>query len=60
MSRRLVGPILVVYLLPLFGDGPIWHYFEKLHTQPCYDSVLPNFLFYNNYADSLDEVVSDL
>lgn len=58
MCRRLVGPILVVYLLPLFGDGPIWHYFEQLHTVPCQNNLLSNLLFYNNYADSLDQVVS--
>lgn len=58
LTRRLIGPILVVYLLPLFGEGPIFHYFEQLHSAPCKNNLLPTFLFYSNYANSVDEVVS--
>lgn len=57
-SRRLIGPIFLVYLMPLFGDGPIWHYYEQIYSNPCKHNLLPSFLFYSNYVDSLDEVVS--
>lgn len=56
--RRLVGPIFLVYLMPLLGDGPIWHYYKQIYTGPCKDNILPSLLFYSNFASSLDDVVS--
>lgn len=58
--RRLVGPIFLVYLMPLLGDGPIWHYYKQIYTTPCQKNILPSLLFYSNFANSLDEVVSRL
>lgn len=54
--RRLVGPIFLVYLMPLLGDGPIWHYYKQIYTGPCKDNILPSLLFYSNFASSLDDV----
>ena len=59
LVRRVIGPILLVYLMPLVGDGPIWHYFSDLYSEPCKNNLLPTLFFYNNYADSFDQVVSD-
>ena len=56
-ARRLIGPILLIYLLPLAGNGPIWHYFEQLYAMPCKQNFLPSFLFTSNYASKLDDVV---
>lgn len=44
--------------MPLAGDGPMWHYFEKIYSEPCKNNLLPTFLYYSNYASSMDEVVS--
>ncbi|KAI2798959.1 hypothetical protein BLOT_012578 [Blomia tropicalis] len=55
-ARRLIGPILLVYLIPLIGDGPFWHYYEQIYSDPCKYNLLPTFLFYSNYASSLDQV----
>lgn len=56
-ARRLIGPIFLVYLLPMLGDGPIWHYFEEIYSQPCKNNLLASFFFYSNFANSLDDVV---
>lgn len=56
-ARRLIGPIILILLLPLIGDGPIWPYFDQLYTKPCRNSLLSTFLFLNNYSQSLDDVV---
>ena len=55
--RRLIGPIFLVYLMPLLGDGPIWHYFDKIYTEPCRNNLWASIFFYSNYANSLDDVV---
>ncbi|KPM11159.1 hypothetical protein QR98_0097270, partial [Sarcoptes scabiei] len=55
-ARRLIGPIILILLLPLIGDGPIWPYFDQLYTKPCRNSLLSTFLFLNNYSQSLDDV----
>lgn len=46
--------------MPLLGDGPIWHYYKQIYTTPCQNNILPSLLFYSNFANSLDDVVSAL
>ncbi len=58
ITRKIIGPILLLYLLPLFGEGPIWHYFEQLHVKPCKQYLMQTLFFYNNYMNGFDKIVS--
>ncbi|OTF69940.1 hypothetical protein BLA29_010520, partial [Euroglyphus maynei] len=55
--RRFIGPILLIYLMPMLGDGPIWHYFQPLYVEPCKHNLWKTLLMINNYETSLDKVV---
>lgn len=58
LARRLLGPICLILLMPLFGSGPMWHYFDEIYARPCRTNWLSAFTFTSNYAHSLDDVVS--
>ncbi|XP_027204153.2 nose resistant to fluoxetine protein 6-like [Dermatophagoides pteronyssinus] len=54
--RKLIGPILLIYLMPLLGDGPIWHYFTPLYVEPCQNNLWKTLLLINNYESSFEKV----
>ena len=57
--RLLIGPTMLIYLMPLAGEGPVWHYFDQLITKPCKHNLLSSIFFYSNYQNSIDNVVSN-
>ncbi|XP_054159355.1 nose resistant to fluoxetine protein 6-like [Oppia nitens] len=54
--RRIIGPILLIYLIPLIGDGPIWHYYEPVHVAPCKNNLMSSLLLYSNYMPGFDQI----
>ena len=61
LTPPLIGSILFIYLLPLFGDGPLWtdsNYLENL-VGFCKRNFHRNLLYINNFDDILNEIVRD-
>lgn len=57
---RYTLPILVsigiIYVVPLFGSGPLWHLFDQTMTQPCKDNVLSTLFFTSNFQNNIEEI----
>ena len=57
LASVLLGSILLIYLLPLAGNGPMWFFNEQYVVAPCKrpSSLLSTFLYYSNWNDPLDD-----
>ena len=57
LASVLFGSILLIYLLPLAGNGPMWFFNEQYVAAPCKkpSSLLSTFLYYSNWNDPLDD-----
>lgn len=57
MSFAIGGTILLIYLFPLVGDGPMWFYQDQYYVEPCRQSsgLLSSFLYYSNWNEALDQ-----
>jgi hypothetical protein len=55
LSVSHFGSILIIYLLPLTGSGPIWHRCYQLFQPTCRSttSLMSNFLYYNNWNEAI-------
>ncbi len=42
--------VFFCYIIPLYGDGPVFYRFSKLVDNDCKKYVYMNFLFINNFA----------
>lgn len=51
--------VLLFWLLPLTGDGPIWNYGINLIMPSCYDSfsLFSSFFYFSNYRIQSDHNV---
>ncbi len=54
----ILGPILLVYLIQLSSDGPLWHYIDSFLVNQCKNELKSSFLFYNNFVNDLSRIVS--
>lgn len=56
LSVALVGTILLLYLLPLLGNGPMWFYNDQAVVAPCRSrrTLASSLLYYSNWNDALD------
>lgn len=48
-AAPVLGSILITFLLPLVGSGPIWSEATDLYAKPCYDNWFYNLLMMNNF-----------
>ena len=48
LTVPMVGMILMVYLIPFFGDGPLWNDGVDMLLPPCYNYWHRNILYINN------------
>ena len=60
LSRRIIGPILVVYILSIIGFGPLWKSMKPKFINPCKTHYLQCLLLFNNYFEDFDQLVSNL
>ena len=51
LSTPLSAALLIYYLLPLIGSGPVWHECDQYFQPGCRDwtVILSNFLYYSNF-----------
>lgn len=54
----LLGVVMIHFLWPLFGSGPIWKQRTDTLMKPCYSSWWHNFLYVNNWVQHHDDIVS--
>ena len=56
----IFGSLLFVYIVPLVGEGPIWHKAQDIGVNPCEDSteLLKILFLVQNYFGLIDERVS--
>ncbi len=59
LSRRIIGPILVVYILSIFGSGPLWNSLKTIFINPCKTNYMQCLLLFNNYFENFDQLVSN-
>jgi hypothetical protein len=57
LSILMSGTFLVIYLMPLTGDGPIWHVGNQMLQPACRDkwSILSSFLYYSNWNTKIND-----
>lgn len=59
---RYTLPIIVsigmIYVVPLFGSGPLWHLFDQTMTQPCKDNIWSALFFTNNFQNNIEDMVN--
>ncbi|KAH9491201.1 hypothetical protein DERF_015932 [Dermatophagoides farinae] len=57
---RYTLPIIVsiglIYVVPLFGSGPLWHLFDQTMTQPCKDNIWSALFFTNNFQNNIEDM----
>ncbi|KAF7494136.1 Nose resistant to fluoxetine protein 6 [Sarcoptes scabiei] len=52
----IIASIGLIYLVPLFGSGPMWHLFDQTMVQPCVENVWSTLFFYNNFQENIEEI----
>lgn len=57
-TPALGGIILLHFLWPLVGSGPVFKEQSVQLLKPCYTEWWKNFLYINNWVDYPDEIVS--
>lgn len=57
LTPQLAIVILCFFLLPLFGDGPLYKQVTEDKAQVCYDKWYLNLLYLQSYVNS-DKLVS--
>jgi hypothetical protein len=57
-SLKIIGPLIVLNLMSLSGDGPVWHLGQQFFVNTCQKNFWQSFLFSNNYVEDLGEIVS--
>ncbi len=55
---RCIGPILVLILFSVSGDGPVWHLGDQYFVNSCQNNYWQNLLFINNYMKGIEDIVS--
>lgn len=53
----ILASIGLIYMVPLFGSGPLWHLFDETLTDNCRTNVWATLLFYSNLNDSYENTV---
>lgn len=55
-TPALIGLILIYFMLPFLGSGPIFKTNINFITETCYDYWWRNILYINNYYDARGNV----
>jgi hypothetical protein len=61
LSVSHFGSILIIYLTPLTGNGPIWHKCNQLLQPKCksWTSLMSNIFYYNNWNEAINDYPLD-
>lgn len=53
----MTGAMMTIYLLPLFGSGPLWHITDNILAVSCkqVNKLAPSFLMYSNWIGPLTD-----
>lgn len=54
----LLGVMMIHFLWPLLGSGPMWKERTETLMKPCYTSWWQNFLYINNWVQHHEDIVS--
>ncbi len=57
LSVSHFGSILIIYLTPLTGNGPIWHKCNQSLQPKCksWTSLMSNIFYYNNWNEAIND-----
>ena len=54
----ILASIGLIYIIPLIGNGPLWHLFEENVSRQCQSSLWSNIFFINNLNKNIEDIVS--
>jgi hypothetical protein len=55
-SLKIIGPLVVLNLMSLSGDGPVWHLGQQFFVNSCQKNFWQSLLIANNYVEDFKSI----